>query len=243
MKWKLLSLGFLLLVLGFAVSPPCQAAPVWSDNFNDLNYNGWTIHEGTFSAADANLACGPDIWNFIHHPSTLNCGKWEFDVFVNSTVGIDVFFMAQDLTGSGVLFTQNSYFLRFNPYDGWIRLYKRESGSPSVLRSYMTPISLGTLFEVVVCRNSTGGFNVWLDGVERMEAVSTHLDSSTYFVVRITESGYIDNIVVDDEPCNENDDSEDNPLLIDPILLAVALGVVAIAIIIIVVFVIIRRRR
>jgi hypothetical protein len=168
---------------------------------------------------------------------------WEFDVFVNAGVGIDVFFMAQDLTGSGLFFTQDSYFLRFSPYDGWIRLYRRVSGSQSVMRSYVTTVSLGTLYEVVVCRNSTGGFNVWLDGVERMEAVSTHLDSSTYFVVRIGESGYIDNIVVDDEPCNVNGNGNGNGILIDPILLAAALGIVAIVIIVVVAFVIIRRRK
>jgi hypothetical protein len=248
MKWKLLSLGCLLLILGLVVSSPCQATLVWSDNFNDGNYDGWDVFGGTFSAAGLNLACGPDLWNYASYPSDVTSGEWRFDVYMNHNYGVSVYFMAQDTSGDGFLLTQNSYYLEFSPNMGYIRLYRRVSGSPSVMDSYTVTIPLGTLFEVIVTRDASGQFHVWLDGVHQLEGESTHLDASSYFIVRITESGYIDNIVVYDEIITQITTTPSTPsttgvIPIDPVLIAAALGVVAVVIIIVVAFVVIRRRK
>ena len=43
----IVALTFLLLIGIF--SAPVSAAVVWSDDFSDGNYDGWTILEGTFA--------------------------------------------------------------------------------------------------------------------------------------------------------------------------------------------------
>ena len=53
------TLTFLLLIGIF--STPVSAAVVWSDDFNDGNYDGWTILEGTFDTTISpkySLTCG-----------------------------------------------------------------------------------------------------------------------------------------------------------------------------------------
>jgi hypothetical protein len=97
--------------------------------------------------------------------------------------------------------------------------------------SYTVTIPLGTLFEVIVTRTAGGQFHVWLDGVHQLEAESTHLDTSTYFIVRICESGYIDDITVYDEiltqpPNGDNGEPPPPPIPGFPTV-AIALGFIA----------------
>ncbi|MHA2406506.1 MAG: hypothetical protein ACXACH_07120, partial [Candidatus Hermodarchaeia archaeon] len=81
MKWKLLSLGCLLLILGLVVSSPCQATLVWSDNFNDGTYSPeWTVFGGSFSATSLQMESGSDLWNYAYRASTVATGEWRFDV-------------------------------------------------------------------------------------------------------------------------------------------------------------------
>jgi hypothetical protein len=63
-----------------------KAAVVWSDDFNDGNYDGWTVQVGGFSASNFYLECTEDTWpdsfSQIHHPSTVSAGSWSFDCYL-----------------------------------------------------------------------------------------------------------------------------------------------------------------
>jgi hypothetical protein len=64
---------------------PCKAATVWSDDFNDGNYNGWYVTNGTFSAEDHTLR-SIGAGGCIIHPSSVTTGTWSFDILgVNDT--------------------------------------------------------------------------------------------------------------------------------------------------------------
>jgi len=71
-----------VLCISLFVPLLCKADPVWSDNFDDLNYDGWTVTNGTFTAADGTLRPTGGSWDYyiIVHPSTVTTGTWSFDV-------------------------------------------------------------------------------------------------------------------------------------------------------------------
>jgi hypothetical protein len=63
----------------------------------------------------------------------------------------------------------------------------------------VTDIDLyNTLLEVIVTRNITGYFHVWVNGVHRIQAQHNGHTTSVYFLVLMIEGGYIDNIEVYD---------------------------------------------
>lgn len=76
--------GVLLLVAFIPI--PAYAAEVWSDDFDDENYDGWTVTEGEFTCADGYLEVtehdvGWNAWSGIYHNSTVTSGTWSFDYF------------------------------------------------------------------------------------------------------------------------------------------------------------------
>ena len=77
----------LLLILALQ-TPTSTAAVVWSDDFSDGNYDGWTVEEGAFTAVGNSLnTTGTSPDNSITHNSTAAFGFWSFDIFVNESEG------------------------------------------------------------------------------------------------------------------------------------------------------------
>jgi hypothetical protein len=89
------SVPFLMVLLCFSLfmAFPSKADVVWSDNFDDGNYDGWYIWNGTFSAMDHTLEPVPgDNMYFISHFSTVSNGTWSFDVLVGEGTTIYVMY-------------------------------------------------------------------------------------------------------------------------------------------------------
>ncbi len=97
-KGYTLALLILLSILLSSVDQ-CNAAIVWSDDFDDGNLDGWTqsgcteltlyrigFVKGNATAADKNLqATGewvPWAYTYITHPTMTTTGTWSFDVFL-----------------------------------------------------------------------------------------------------------------------------------------------------------------
>jgi hypothetical protein len=254
-KWSVsifTSVVLSLLIFGMFGGLPQAGAmqtPVWSDTFSDGNIDDWNVFGGSFSATTLRMESGTDLWNYASHPSAVAEGEWQFTVCVDATAGASVAFMATTTSGVGISCPSTCYAITFSPYDGWIRLYKHDSGR-SNLGSYTVTIVLGTVFDVIVTRDSSGHFNVWIGDTLQISADSTDITSSSYFVVRFCEGGYIDNIRVYDEiihtTTNGGDGDNDGnggggvtPLPIEVIALAGGL----VAIIVIVVVFVLRRRK
>ena len=81
---------WLVLVVLISSSGPMlvSADDTWSDNFNDLDYVGWTVDNGTFSAANAYLECTEFAQNanfsLIRHESNVSRGTWSLDCYMPS---------------------------------------------------------------------------------------------------------------------------------------------------------------
>jgi len=236
-----------LLFLGLFWGSPATGAmqtPVWSDNFNDGTYEPeWTVSGGSFSVAALRMECGTDLWNYAFRTSTVAEGEWHFTVCIDSTAGACVAFMVTSIGGEGVSYPSTGYLVMFNPNDGWIRLYRHQSGRHS-MGSYSVTISMGTVFDVIVTRDSSGNFNVLIDGIQRISAQSTDFDTSSYFAIRFCEGGYIDNIEVYDEifSVNATDGTDGTDRTINPGLHlpplpieVIGIGITVVAIIILIV--------
>ena len=102
LDYKIVGFAILFLLCWMGYSPlACRGTVVWSDDFNDGNYDGWTICE--------NVALG-EIWPYaglngsqwtvtnnylqldqeekgvISYPSTIAYGTWSFDFKLNETL-------------------------------------------------------------------------------------------------------------------------------------------------------------
>jgi hypothetical protein len=81
----------------------CEGAVVWSDDFNDSNYDGWTIcdnstlYDGNWGWSGSNWTAANGYlqieagyeeagWGVISHPSNVAYGKWSFDFRVNEAL-------------------------------------------------------------------------------------------------------------------------------------------------------------
>ncbi|MFW9847197.1 MAG: hypothetical protein ACFFD6_10640, partial [Candidatus Thorarchaeota archaeon] len=103
MRSKMMSVSAVLVIalMTLLVSTRASAAIVWSDNFNDGNYNDWTVDGGGFTAANGYLECtesGTGQSSRIHYNSTVNFGSWSFDFFYTRPGAIWVSFWGDDLT-------------------------------------------------------------------------------------------------------------------------------------------------
>ncbi|MFX1369024.1 MAG: hypothetical protein ACFFAY_10525, partial [Promethearchaeota archaeon] len=87
-----------ILLLLTVASVPVSAVIDWSDDFNDGNYDGWAVTQGSFSVTgppNCSLT-GLTSLNEIQHPSSRSNGTWFFDLCENSTHenGLEVLFTA-----------------------------------------------------------------------------------------------------------------------------------------------------
>ena len=89
MKGQYVKLGFLALLFICLYSSwnAVQAEVVWSDDFNDGDYDGWGIQRGNWSADNNYLRISNE--GDIYHPSAVSKGTWSFDVYVTPTPVID----------------------------------------------------------------------------------------------------------------------------------------------------------
>jgi hypothetical protein len=79
------SLTALVMMLMFASQPIlCNAEIVWSDDFDDGTYDGWTVGEGSFSASEYMLEATGEFPNNIYHESSVITGTWSFDVLIET---------------------------------------------------------------------------------------------------------------------------------------------------------------
>jgi hypothetical protein len=75
---------FAILIISFLIirTRSCPATTVWSDNFDDGNYDGWTVQDGNFSVAGQTLRAGK-YHARINCSSEVAYGTWSFEVLIN----------------------------------------------------------------------------------------------------------------------------------------------------------------
>ena len=201
-----------MLCISLSVPLLCRASPVWSDNFDDLNYDGWTVMNGTFTAADGTLRpTGLSSYYIIVHPSSVTTGTWSFDV-------------------TGLLDTATPYYetrvlfmcVKPVPYAGWngmgvptrggdsrgghahyIEVFGSVAGEDQAwdLGDAKLPSDTDMLAwqHIDITRSSDGRICVYVNGTLLLDVTDTRITTSNYFCFATSLSASaIDNIVVSD---------------------------------------------
>ncbi|MHA1960609.1 MAG: hypothetical protein ACW99U_10270 [Candidatus Thorarchaeota archaeon] len=251
-------------LLLLALTPiPAQAAIVWSDNFDDGNYDGWTMCENpgfpfnasNWSAANNYLQIDQEDWGLISYPSNVAYGTWSFDFKFNETeverrkFQMRIFFISNDInnvTSVGDNDDLSCYYFDFNVLttsstDFYLSLEKWHGAFNTIIDQYNTPVPVAGWHHIDVTRNTTGWFSVYHNGSLVLQGLDTELTTSELFVLSFEDWQIIDNIVVrDDIP--ETTTTTPPPPPADIPMEFIALGI-AVPVVIIVVVVGLRMRR
>ncbi len=241
----------LWLVLGIRVT---DAATVWSDNFNDGDTVGWTLHTGGFTASSNYLQGSTAGTNHISHASTVASGTWSFDLHIDPLYqgeNTAVFFMASDLNAGNNDYPENGYSIEIGY--GWIgladtfALVRYENDVRNPMDAY-TPPSSQANFHFDITRGDDDHIYVGIDGTLVMDRQNSVHDTSTHFFVFMTGTDrWIDNVLVSNtvdydfqDGNGENGGVTPPPLPLE--LIAIAGAVVAVIVIVVIVFILRRRR-
>ncbi|MFX1482526.1 MAG: hypothetical protein ACFFCP_04975 [Promethearchaeota archaeon] len=239
-NYKIVGLAVLVLLCWMGYSPlACEGVVVWSDDFNDGNYIGWTINEnpalGTganWSAANLYLEFNQSGYGVISHPSSVVNGTWSFDVKPHASSFTQVVFISNNVTELADINDWVGYWINFAASaDNIILSLRAKNGGPfTTVASYETPIPIAGWHHIEVTRDTAGVFSVKHNGSLIMGGVSTEINTSVMFAVYAENSQAIDNIVVDDQ----------FPSSIDWVLI-IEIAVLAVAIIVVLVIVLKRK--
>jgi hypothetical protein len=227
-KAPVLFLISLLFVLSF-IACPNKAETVWSDNFDDGNYDGWTVTNGTFVVEDGILKTGPGSLNVIrcngYGPST---GTWSFDLLATGwTVVYFVVNSQQDLV---IVFTGQYYY---------VQRIDVVNGSYSSVRFAGVASAWQHLN---VTRNQEGRICVYNNGTLVADYVdSAYVPPPDFFIFYSTGGeAAIDNIVVSD---TVDIIPSEVPFYQQPWFIPSIAAVVVVILVIVIVVLLIRRKR
>jgi hypothetical protein len=168
---------------------PCKADVVWSDNFDDGNYNGWFVSRGAFSADDKTLRTVPGYPDYILYcPSYVTTGTWSFDMLVGPDARFDMILYEQSEGKRLALYLSGINIV--------LRSFQSITPSLSVqLAAYNLPRSMTGWQHFDVTRDSDGRTCVYNNGTLVIDVIDTTVMTSE-FIRWISKGGAIDNIVV-----------------------------------------------
>jgi hypothetical protein len=216
----LILIGILLVTTTLQV--PVKATTIWSDDFNDGVPDGWTFRgwnitqvsvnevPANYTLEDGNLRYIGEYSTFSYHASTVTMGTWSFDVDCVDTLRNHTYvaFMSDGMyanltTESPVVPAEYGIFIAtstFGAFDNEFVLYRRDAGSLDLSRviGRYSVSDLSGWYHIDVTRDSTGYFQVSINGTPRIGGTDNQLDSSSYFAFGGGSGPAIDNIVVTD---------------------------------------------
>ncbi len=183
-----------LVVLVSSFGPMLVSADVvWSDDFDDGNYDGWTVHSGAFSCNNYYLESTEverHTLSGIYHESNVSKGTWSFDCYLPS--GSLYVKTLTDEDGYGHLTVE------ITPYRIALWLYPDKSfGMAGDWDSTFSDI--WTHIDVTVKGDTI--FDVFVNGDHRISytnASTLSRDNWCFIFWSTTEGQAIDNVVVRD---------------------------------------------
>lgn len=199
-KILMTGISIFLLTILFSVQT-CSAVVVWQDNFNDGDYEGWTIYQGDFEiTANALVANGSyGIWNFIRTPSTVAYGTWTFDILSEDAPQNHTYVYI--ISGGTVDFPNYRLCIWTGSFPGWapgpgVSLLKQNTTATVSIADWFTG-TLSGWHSYEVTRDQTGLFRISVDGTLRITVTNNEITTSGAFRFGAQENSGIDNIVVD----------------------------------------------
>ncbi|MCK5150725.1 MAG: hypothetical protein KAQ65_02740 [Candidatus Thorarchaeota archaeon] len=192
------------LMMLVITSTPVHAATVWSDNFDDGNFDGWiTDDPDAFSASNGYLESTDDVSPQSSRPgidyeSNVSLGTWSFDFYgvgeYNDTVyfsGMRVSFWSDETT---------NYFIDFEPR---VITFVRFVQWPGETRgTWTSPVNLNeTWNHLDITIDEPFVFDIFVNGIHRIHSEYAFPPTTTPegFHVRFGTIGEaIDNVTVSD---------------------------------------------
>ncbi|MHA1137490.1 MAG: hypothetical protein ACTSSE_13475 [Candidatus Thorarchaeota archaeon] len=247
----------LLIVITSITSSASANHVQWCDGFEDGTCDDWTVILGDWEVTDGYLKSQPRTGTkIIAHDSFQVEGTWSFDVFHESCyAGFETVFMfmasGTDIHGCygyGILLSGDSFY--FVKQDGDITtLESLGFVSATCFENTWTHFDVtrnSTTFEFKVYINATS--NVANSDISVIDA--DHITSEEFAIRGVGCDCYLDYVVTDERflitelpaptTINETTSSdttpstlEDEPLTLDPVLLALGVGAVAVLVILI----------
>jgi hypothetical protein len=214
-----------LMIIGMSLGQyQVSAAVVWSDDFSDGDYDGWTVHNGTWSASSNALIAtngeGQHNLSNIYFPSNVNYGNFSFDFFQDSTVSghYYVFVHGNDMRETGVLNVLPYFGIVLQFFDSAISIIRSYNNQGTTLEGYTHTESFDGWYQIDMIVMSNHSIHVYLDKELVIETTSlTVFDESECFMVIAPDNGGIDNVVVDAEDVTTGTDtSETTDTTTDP---------------------------
>ncbi|WP_455363435.1 hypothetical protein [[Eubacterium] cellulosolvens] len=217
-----ISLALLLSVLILVGDRTCRADEVWSDDFNDGNYDGWKVYGldfttdpstqlvANYSAADGMLQdIGPQpertVWSYAIHNSSVTYGTWSFDAKAVDTPSHHFYvrFMTTDpivLNGYDLAIAVGRG-LGSEPdrlIDREFALFKRVNNKAFRLGRYAVPGGMAGWQHIDITRDKSGQFCVYINGTLRIKAMDIQHTTSKYFMFESQIGPALDNVLVSD---------------------------------------------
>ena len=201
-RWIQIIAGLAMVVLCISTcATTSNAALIWEDDFDDGNFDGWTIGEGNFTAASNSLECtevsSTRGWAYIYRETGVDTGTWSFDCYLTSGQTDDDFCITVSPQADDELVGYSFIGIRPNHVNLWIKLgasvQKVETWSSS-----STFNDTWTHIDVAVDENMI--FDVFVNHVHRLHYNASYLTGGYgYFAFNSrAEGNAIDNIVVND---------------------------------------------
>jgi hypothetical protein len=180
----------IMLYISLYMASPCKAEVVWSDNFDDGNYDGWYAMNGVFSVEDHTLKpVSGDNNYWISHISTVDNGTWSFDALVGEGI---VVWITWDFNIENGLFVAI-----FSISDGThLRLFSFDNGNQSMFGEYILSSSTSSWQHIDVTRDVDGRTCVYLNRTLYIDVVDHVVRKSQVLWYEPYEGASIDNIVV-----------------------------------------------
>ncbi|MFX0051531.1 MAG: hypothetical protein ACFE8U_09600 [Candidatus Hermodarchaeota archaeon] len=182
---------------------------VWTEDFDDGTYAPeWTVMEGDYSASEYFLQAGNDKLQYytINRTSTITSGTWSFDVFFDGYVSMGNYLRVYPISSGSISLPQSGLYLPIENgygftqwYDGF-ELNKWNDGE-YISFCYDNSFDFENTFNwhhIDITRDSSGKFNVFVNGTLLLQAIDSTHQSSENFIFNSKWNHAIDNITVDD---------------------------------------------
>lgn len=187
-----------LLLTPLATTTEFDSDFTWSDDFEDEDFDDWTIQSGSFTIKNGTLRTERHFINEVYifggevtHPSTGCIGSWNFEIMARN---FKVWFIASSSLSSN---TSGYYIHGVNEGNGLsIRLRWVENNTLDKLGYYRFQ-SDDYRINIKIERDARGLFRVLVDDVLAFEVLDERDVTSNYFIFDIFgEEAWIDNIDV-----------------------------------------------
>ena len=207
----------ILLILSLSSVITSRAAIVFSEDFDDGNFDGWTvtgtslfsgartvIAKGNFSATDKTLrATGttkPGAYSILTHPTITTKGTWSWDLYFNkegTMVGYTGIVTFADKPVVTTPLDWSAYGIQIGD-SGTLTFMRYQNGFDTQIGYGKFTSKPGSWTHIDLTRNEKGRFCLYADGNLSMNVTDIKISTFEYFGFWLVPGPAIDNIVVSD---------------------------------------------